>query len=178
MNTLLVYLDAGDRLFSDRLAQWRSPRWFRAWMVAATRLGDGWLWAVLGILLLLGGDWRGFFAASVACALANIVMILLKRRFRRCRPRARAANEFLDLVHADLSSFDNFSFPSGHTINAFAIGTVIASLHPLLLPAMGFTAMSVGASRVVLRMHFVTDVLAGAALGIAIGCAICRCVQG
>ena len=78
------------------------------------------------------------------------------------------------MVRADLSSFDSFSFPSGHTMNAFAIGTVLSSMHPALFPAMLFVAMSVGASRLVLRLHFLTDVLAGAVLGVTIGSLVCR----
>jgi undecaprenyl-diphosphatase len=174
MNAVLVYLDSGDRRLFYRLSCWTPPHWFRLWMLIATRLGDGWLWILVALALLVARDYAALVAAGLACGVANIAMILLKRRFKRCRPRRQdRTNHLAQLVRADLSAFDDFSFPSGHTLNAFAIGTVLSSLHPALFPAMVFAAMSVGASRVFLGMHFVTDVLAGAVLGVGIGRMIC-----
>jgi undecaprenyl-diphosphatase len=62
----------------------------------------------------------------------------------------------------------DFSFPSGHTLHAFANATLIA-LHcpPAAVPVLLFAAC-VGASRVFLAAHFTSDVLAGMLLGIAI----------
>lgn len=174
MNAVLTYLDTSDRRVSDRFADWSPPRWFRFWMLSATRLGDGWLWAFIALGLLATADYGVLAAASLACTVANAVMIVLKKRFRRSRPCQQGTNPFFQLVKADLSAFDSFSFPSGHTMNAFAIGTVLSSMHPALLPALTFVAMSVAASRLVLRMHFLTDVLAGAFLGVTIGGLICR----
>lgn len=174
MNAVLTYIDTGDRRVSGRLADWSPPRWFRWWMVTATRLGDGWLWAFIALGLLWAADYGALAAASLACSGANLAMVFLKRKFRRPRPCVNGANHFFQMVKADLSSFDGFSFPSGHTMNAFAIGTVLSSIHPALFPAMVFVAMSVGASRLVLRLHFLTDVLAGAMLGVSIGSIVCR----
>lgn len=174
MNAVLAYIDTGDRHVSVRLADWNPPRWFRWWMITATRLGDGWLWAFIALGLFAAGDYGALAAASVACSATNVALIFLKQRFRRSRPCANETNHFFQMVKADLSSFDSFSFPSGHTMNAFAIGTVLSSMHPVLFPAMLFVALSVGASRLVLRLHFFTDVLAGAVLGVAIGSMVCR----
>jgi undecaprenyl-diphosphatase len=174
MNAVLAYIDTGDRRFSGRLADWNPPRWFRFWMITATRLGDGWLWFFIALSLLAAHDYRVLTAAGLACSAANVVMIFLKRKFRRSRPGANRTNHFLQMAKADLSDFDCFSFPSGHTMNAFAIGAVLSSMHPALFPAMTFVAMSVAASRIVLRMHFLTDVLAGALLGMMIGGFVCR----
>ena len=126
MNQLLIHIDAGDRHFSSRIAQWCPPRWFRSWMLFSTRLGDGWLWAFLALFLLTVGDYRVLAVASAATSIANAVMIVLKRKCRRSRPRLVGTNHFMQLVRADLSAFDEFSFPSGHTMNAFAIGTVLS----------------------------------------------------
>jgi undecaprenyl-diphosphatase len=174
VNAVLAYIDTGDREVSLRLADWSPPRWVLWWMLAATRLGDGWLWAFIALALLAVGDYGALATAGLACSGTNVALIFLKRKFRRSRPCANQTNHFFQMVKADLSSFDSFSFPSGHTMNAFAIGTVLSSLHPALFPAMLFVAMSVGASRIVLRLHFLTDVLAGAVLGVAIGSLVCR----
>jgi undecaprenyl-diphosphatase len=169
MNAVLAYIDNSDRRVSGRLADWNPPRWFRVWMLSATRLGDGWLWALIALTLVGVGDFGALGAAALACCAANGVMVALKKKFRRSRPCPSLNNAFFQVLRADLKAFDDFSFPSGHTMNAFAIGTVLSVLHPALLPAMAFVAMNVAASRVFLRMHFLTDVLVGALLGILIG---------
>jgi undecaprenyl-diphosphatase len=64
---------------------------------------------------------------------------------------------------------DQFSFPSGHTITAFAVALSLGAFYPAMLPGLLFCAASVAASRILLGMHFLTDVLAGAAIGAAVG---------
>jgi undecaprenyl-diphosphatase len=66
---------------------------------------------------------------------------------------------------------DQFSFPSGHTMTAFAISLVVSYFYPSLEAPLYFLAISIGVSRVVLGMHFLSDVLAGALLGSALGVA-------
>jgi undecaprenyl-diphosphatase len=66
---------------------------------------------------------------------------------------------------------DQFSFPSGHTMTAFAIALVVSYFYPALEGPLYFLAISIGFSRVVLGMHFLSDVLAGAVLGSALGVA-------
>ena len=83
MNAVLAYIDFGDRRVSHRLADWNPPRWFRQWMILATRLGDGWLWSAIALVLLALGDYFVLIAAGISCCLANLVMIVLKKRFRR-----------------------------------------------------------------------------------------------
>src|ERR1019366_4420508 len=53
---------AGDRKVMLHVNQWLAPKWIRAWMLGASRAGDGWLWIVLGLVLLLFGGERRFDA--------------------------------------------------------------------------------------------------------------------
>jgi len=64
---------------------------------------------------------------------------------------------------------DQFSFPSGHTITAFSVAVSLATFYPVLLLGLLFCAFSVALSRILLGMHFLSDVLAGAAIGSALG---------
>jgi undecaprenyl-diphosphatase len=89
---------------------------------------------------------------------------LLKRHTRR--PRPFRAHE--DLI-AYVPPLDEYSFPSGHTLHAVSFSIVAAVWFPFLAPPLiAFTVM-VALSRVVLGLHYPTDVLAGAVLGVAVG---------
>jgi undecaprenyl-diphosphatase len=65
---------------------------------------------------------------------------------------------------------DRFSFPSGHSITAFAMAFCIGSFYPQLLEALLFLAVCIAVSRIILGMHFLSDVIVGSAIGAALGC--------
>jgi undecaprenyl-diphosphatase len=166
LSPLLLSLTAADVRLSDRLRAWAPPRWFQVWMVAATRFGDGPGWMAIGVGLLASGAHGRAAAAggAVAALLASLTFVALKRRFRRRRPCDIAPHPVFHVRPPDA-----FSFPSGHTMNAFAIATVLAVRFPAFAPALVLLAASIGASRVVLGLHFASEVWAGAALGALIG---------
>jgi len=60
---------------------------------------------------------------------------------------------------------DYFSFPSGHTLHAVAFGMVAVQHYPQLFPIVYPFVVLVGISRVVLGLHYPSDVLAGAGIG-------------
>jgi undecaprenyl-diphosphatase len=64
---------------------------------------------------------------------------------------------------------DQFSFPSGHTITAFSVAISLSVFYPPLTIGLLFCAVSVALSRILLGMHFLSDVLAGAAIGSVLG---------
>jgi undecaprenyl-diphosphatase len=172
VSRVLSFVSHRDFLVSGRLVAWAPPRWFRLWMLWATRLGDGWLWLLIGALLALGGSSRShrtLAAVAVAMGMANFLLVLLKRSIHRRRPCEYARNPHYDVRPLAFFKEDCFSFPSGHTMNAVAAGTVVALSFPLFGPAALVLAGSVGASRVVLGLHFLSDVLVGAVLGLGIG---------
>jgi undecaprenyl-diphosphatase len=163
----LSWVASRDHRLMVRVNHWRPPKWLRLWMLAATRAGDGGLWYALGIAIALFGGAERFhalLAATVAVATGVALFIALKRAFRRERPC-----ELEPHCWADLLPPDQFSFPSGHTITAFAITAALAGFYPDMIPGLLFCAISIAASRVVLGMHFLSDVLAGAALGATLG---------
>jgi undecaprenyl-diphosphatase len=170
MMSMLGYVVASDCRLSDRMLDWTPPRWFRLWMLSATRLGDGWLWVSAAVVLASGGNecHRALAAAAVSAVLANIVLVLVKGRVRRPRPCDMGGHGSPQPTLRYLPS-DRYSFPSGHSLNAFALGSVLALSFPPLGAALILVASNVAASRVVLGRHFLSDVLAGSALGALIG---------
>jgi undecaprenyl-diphosphatase len=156
-----------DHRVMQRVNRWRPPSWLRLWMVAATRGGDGWLWyAMGGVVAVFGGAQRfqALAAAGLAVGVGIALFLRLKRAFGRKRPCAVEPNCWATLLPPD-----QFSFPSGHTITAFAVAVSLGTFYPALLIGLLFCAASVAASRILLGMHFLSDVIAGAAIGSALG---------
>jgi undecaprenyl-diphosphatase len=172
--SVLAYVLASDDRLSGRLIEWRPPRLVRLWMLYATRLADGWLWPVTALVLATSGSrgWRVLAGGAVSAGLANVLQMLVKGRVRRPRPCARARARHFDVVPLAWFPSDRFSFPSGHALNAFAIGSVIALAFPVVAAPVFVAASSVAASRVVLGLHYLSDVVAGAVVGLLIGTSV------
>jgi undecaprenyl-diphosphatase len=163
------WVDARDQRLMMKVNHWRAPMWLRLWMLAATRGGDGWLWCAMAVAVaLLGGERRGPALAAAFCATGAGVAIFmkLKRVIGRKRPGTIQPHCWAQLLPPD-----HFSFPSGHTITAFAVATSVSAFYPEIEPGLYFCATSVAASRIILGMHFLSDVIAGGILGGLLGIA-------
>src|SRR5215470_17689976 len=166
--TVWGHIQNRDHHVMRRVNRWKAPRWIRYWMIAATRMGDGWLWYGLGIMLLLfGGPQR--FSAVGASGTAGILGILVFKVIKKMSQRQRPC-QIEPHCWSNVLPPDKFSFPSGHTMTAFSIALVVSYFYPSLEGPLFFLALSIAVSRIVLGMHFLSDVLAGAVLGVALGC--------
>jgi undecaprenyl-diphosphatase len=160
---MLNFIDHRDHRLMRRVNRWQAPRWIRIWMLCATRGGDGWLWYALGLALLLFGGDAKFMAvgsATLAAASGIVLFLRIKKATGRKRPCAIEPHCWATLLPPD-----QFSFPSGHTITAFAVAVSLSAFYPELAAGLLFCALSVAASRILLGMHFLSDVVAGAAIG-------------
>ena len=157
-----------------------------AWDGAASEVGQSLRWQPLTLVFLLASTWwvkwpliaaigaasdarcrrrcpRATLAAVAAVGAAGLLVTLSKELFDRARPPAGAGIDPVGLVPASAS------FPSGHAATAFAAAVAVGLIHPRLrLPLLGLAAV-VALSRVYLGVHYATDVLAGTALGVALG---------
>jgi undecaprenyl-diphosphatase len=164
---VLDFIQARDYQVMRRVHRWRPPRWLRIWMIAATRLGDGWIWYSVGIaLLLFGGEPRFIaFAASASAEVATLVLFrFIKKASKRKRPCQLESHCWANILPPD-----QFSFPSGHSMSAFAIAVPLCFFYPELQAALLALSLSIAVSRVVLGMHFVSDVVVGSLLGAGLG---------
>ena len=163
------FIERRDHRVMRRMNTWRAPRWIRYWMLAATRMGDGWLWYSLAVVLLAAGGAQKFAAVGAAGSAALVgvgVFKILKRISHRPRPCQIEPHCWSRVLPPD-----KFSFPSGHTMTAFSIALVLSYFYRGVEIPLYFMAASIALSRVVLGMHFLSDVLAGAILGVGLGCA-------
>ncbi len=135
-------------------------------MRLATKLGNPSSVAVITVIIaLLGEQWRRTAAAFGIAAIAGGVSAqLIKRVIGRERPNVRIEG-FVSIA----GNPDKFSFPSGHSATAFAVAAAMFA-HPsgigwIVLPIASLIALS----RVYLGAHYPFDVLAGVAVGAAVG---------
>jgi undecaprenyl-diphosphatase len=157
----------GDYSVMRRANNWVAPRWVRAYVISATRGGDGWLWYAMGLaILLFGGEHRfeALGAAGISATLSILLFLWLKRLAGRPRPCQIEPHCWATLLPPD-----RFSFPSGHTMTAFAVTIPLALFYLDLTAGLLFCALSVAVSRILLGMHFLSDVIAGASIGAVIG---------
>ncbi|HUG54459.1 MAG TPA: phosphatase PAP2 family protein [Vicinamibacteria bacterium] len=168
----VLLVSHSDEWVAQRLRRWHVPPWFEVWMVASTRLGDGWAWLAVLLTSAAQGAAPSHVLAETAAAMVavNGVQVVVNHAFRRSRPAPTG--------RCRVPAPDRFSFPSGHTMNAFA-SAVLVSMHlpAAALPAFA-AAASVGASRVVLQLHFVSDVVAGAVLGSLLAAGVSAALAG
>jgi undecaprenyl-diphosphatase len=133
---------------------------------AISRLGDGVFWYALMLALLLrhGAEAAPAVLHMILAGLACTAHYKWVKR-RTLRPRPYESCPGVLLFAAPL---DHFSFPSGHTLHAVAFTLVVAAYYPALAwLAVPFTLL-VAASRVLLGLHYPSDVVAGALIGAAV----------
>lgn len=164
---MLNFISVRDHRVMRRVHRWHAPRWIRMWMICATRGGDGWLWYAMGLAVLLFGGPERFMAvdaAAIASGLGIVLFLWLKRFTGRRRPCAIEPHCWATLLPPD-----HFSFPSGHSITAFAVAIPLGLFFPTLMLGLMFCAISVALSRIMLGMHFLSDVVAGSTIGAILG---------
>lgn len=153
-------LDTNMCVAANHASQYRAIRHF---FRAISRLGDGVFWYTLMILILI---FQGAEAAipvlhmAVAGMIGTFVYKWLKGK--TLRPRPYQVRQDIRLTGKAL---DKFSFPSGHTLHAVIFTWVALSYFPSLIGLLIPFTICVGLSRVVLGLHYPSDVMAGALLG-------------
>ncbi len=133
----------------------------------ASRLGDGIAWYALLVTLPVAAGPSALGPAlhmTLTAGVAVMIYKLIKGILGRDRPYAAHR-----AVKALVPALDRYSFPSGHTLHAVLFSVMLAQYYPALLVIVLPFAASVALSRVVLGLHYPTDVFAGAALGGLIG---------
>lgn len=156
-------LAAREHAWLERLNGVRMPDWELGLFRLASRLGNGVFWyALMGALVAWHG-WEALPAVLhmiVAGLAGTLIYKWLKGATERPRPYQVCPN-----ICCLTAPLDRFSFPSGHTLHAVVFSLVATAYYPTLgWLVWPFTAL-VAASRLVLGLHYMSDVLVGALLG-------------
>lgn len=165
MLSTFLQMDGGVLLFLQEHV--RTP-FLNTLMTGITTLGDhGTIWIILTILLLIPKKTRKAGLVSAMALIGSLLFnnLLLKNLVQRPRPYVT----FTDLQIL-IPRPSEFSFPSGHTSSSFAAAAAIyACLSKKYgIPAMILAAL-IGFSRLYVGVHYPTDVLAGAVIGVLLG---------
>ena len=148
---LCVGSDLGDQLSVQRF------------FCAISRLGDGVFWylMIMSLPLLMGsaGAWSAFHIAAT-----GLITTVLYSALKAVMVRERPCISYPDIT-AFTAPLDRYSFPSGHTMNAVGFAVMFSAAVPALMWIVWPFTLLVAASRVILGMHYPSDVIMGAILG-------------
>ncbi|HEY4210120.1 MAG TPA: phosphatase PAP2 family protein [Steroidobacteraceae bacterium] len=163
LSTFLARVDAAEYGICRKLNRGASHAFPCKVFQIASRLGDGIIWYVLILTLPL------MFGApairpAIVMALTGILGVALYKVLKRVFVRERPF-----ITHSGISlampPLDRYSFPSGHTLHAVSFAWQLTAHYPelgyVVIPLAGLIA----ASRVVLGLHYPSDVVAGAGVG-------------
>ena len=130
---------------------------------AVSWLGDGWIWYVLlAALPMLYGARGGLASLHIGLTAAAGVLVYKIIKNRAVRERPYITHSAIHCVSAPL---DRYSFPSGHTLHAVSFTLTTVSYFPEWTAPLVGLAFLIALSRVILGLHYPTDVAAGALLG-------------
>lgn len=169
---LLLFIEKGDMIFffSDHRSYWGDLS-FRF----ITTLGEEMVY-LIALVGLLFYRYRYAIILPVVGLSVSLVSFLTKKFFHHDRPslyfRKQELIDTIQLVDGVYLNGGSNSFPSGHTMSAFAFYTFIALVIPnkkLVAAGLIILAILVGVSRVYLVQHFWQDVYLGSIIGVGLG---------
>ena len=139
------------------------PRQIQLFFICVSRLGDGGVWyaAMLALPLLFGE--RGL-STSLQMIQVGAINLVIYKTVKHLAGRARPC-DVDPRISISTAPLDQYSFPSGHTMHAVAFSTVITAHHAELTWWLVPLSSLIALSRLILGLHFPTDVAAGALIG-------------
>jgi undecaprenyl-diphosphatase len=154
-----------DAELSEKVRVAERPGPLRTAAAILAHSGDSWSWAVaLIILWFLGNSFWKQWAIVILAAISVLAALVMGLKFiiRRRRPEGDWGSIYRNT--------DPHSFPSGHAARAFLIAVMASGLGPMWpAVALWLWAPLVSVARVAMGVHYLSDVVAGLAVGIAAG---------
>jgi undecaprenyl-diphosphatase len=163
MNYRMNHFLRREKLWCLRANTWAEQIWIRRYFQTVSRLGDGLVWYLLGAIILLVEGVHGlpaFIHLAVMALVTSTLYRHLKKWTKRPRPFTKDAR-----IHVWTAPLDEFSFPSGHTLHAVSFTLVALAYYPILAPVLIPLAISIALSRVILGLHYPSDVFAATVIG-------------
>ena len=168
MSSFVARIDQLDERLDGYFEPIRNSRPLVYVFNTSSAVGDfGAIWHVIGVVGALNGTLTWPQAVALALLMGGESLLLnqgIKRVFRRKRPTAAGDDRFT--VRRPLTS----SFPSGHASSAFFAAVVLSGWVGPMWTAVFFAfAVIIALSRVVVRIHHVSDIVVGSVVGSLLG---------
>lgn len=163
MKTLISNLNDLDISCFQNLFDRSEHAWLRRVFRVISHSADGWLYPFLPATLFFVNHPQAF-TFFLVCLLAFVIELPLYRAIKNGVRRRRPFDK-LEGIQNRVVPPDEFSFPSGHTSAAFMIATITIYYFPVIGILTYAWATLVGISRVLLGVHYPSDILAGLTLG-------------
>lgn len=157
-----------DARLSARMQVAGRPGILRSFAAFLAHSGDSWFWwGALGLLWWLGDSFWQNWAKTVLFSIIGLAFLVLIIKFlvRRKRPEGDWGGIY--------RKTDPHSFPSGHAARAILIAVLVSALGPTWLSIiLWIWAPLVCLARVLMGVHFLSDILAGMLTGLVAGLGI------
>ena len=160
---LFQWMDQHEYRLCLTLNKYTSNQVTRSFFTVISRLGNGIFWYALMLLLPLIYGYQAI-TTSLLMALTGITGVAIYKLLKNNLVRHRPCLLYAD-IQQGTTMLDLYSFPSGHTLHSFSFSIIAINAFPQLAIILVPFAALVSVSRVVLGLHYPSDVLVGAALG-------------
>lgn len=163
------YIKKIDKKVINHVSAWQKP-FLSRFLMPFTKLGSlGIIWLLLSIPMLVNENSRKVGIKVVLMVLITGVVgeVFIKHMAKRKRPSRYIEDQDM-LIRKPIT----YSFPSGHTSSSVASAMVISYSYKFLMVPVCVLAFLVSFSRLYFKVHYPSDILAGAALGVICATAI------
>ena len=163
MAAVIDYLDSLEIGICLRVNRLSRRDYVRRFFAIVSRLGDGGYWMLPGLVLInIHGTavLTDLMRIALTAGVGVLIYKCLKKRLVRNRPFIANGG-----IACGCAPLDKYSFPSGHTLHAVSFTIMFAAVEPALLVLTAPMAILIALSRVILGLHYPSDVLVGGAIG-------------
>jgi undecaprenyl-diphosphatase len=160
---LIRRCDAAEERLCVLFNRWSDRSSVKSFFALISRLGNGVAWyaIILALPILFGAEGGLRTIQMTVTGLTGVAIYKwLKQRFVRERPYISHLR-----IRASVAPLDRYSFPSGHTLHATCFAIILSVYFPVFAWTVVPFAVLVALSRVVLGLHYPTDVAVGGVIG-------------
>lgn len=163
-NPYLKKIDDYELRYCIGFNKWMQNPMYKHYFKTMSRIGNGAFWysLILTLPFFFGGT--GLLVAT-SMALLGLLNFTIYRAIKTHVERERPFITHTQLECGALP-LDRYSFPSGHTLHAVSFSIFASFYFPILLILLTPVVIGIALSRVVLALHYPSDVFAGAMLGL------------